>query len=112
MNTCHILAFPADSGLSPIYIVFSHRTGDHKYHSKPVSLSAFPKANQVRGKTRVHGGGYIRPRWVDHKGYIYKWDLRHGTVEKYNKRGIHLGEFDHNTGARTKEADPSRRIEP
>ena len=108
----YILAFPADSGLSPIYIVFSQRTGDHKYHSKPVSLPAFPEAKQVRGKTRVQGGGYIRPRWVDHQGYIYEWDLSHGTVEKYNKRGIHLGEFNHNTGARTKEADPSRRIEP
>lgn len=108
----YILVFPADSGLSPIYIVFSQRTGDHKYHSKPESLPAFPEAKQVRGKTRVQGGGYIRPRWVDHQGYIYEWDLRHGTIEKYNKRGVHLGEFTHDTGVRTKEADPSRRIEP
>jgi hypothetical protein len=108
----YILVFPADSGLSPIYVVFNQRTGDHKYHSKPVSLPAFPEAKQVRGKTRVQGGGYIRPRWVDHQGYIYEWDLRHGTIEKYNKRGIHLGEFAHDTGVRTKEADPSRRIEP
>ncbi|MBG0854407.1 hypothetical protein I2W78_21845 [Streptomyces spinoverrucosus] len=35
-----------------------------------------------------------------------------GTVEKYNKRGKHPGEFDPDTGARTKPADPSRKVTP
>ena len=35
-----------------------------------------------------------------------------GAVEKYNKRGSHLGEFDHNTGAQTKPADRTRKVDP
>lgn len=108
----YILIFPDDSGLGPVYLVFNQRIGDHRYHSKPNQLPAFPDAKQVRGKTRVQGGGQVRPRWTDTSGHIYEWDFRHGTVEKYNKRGIHLGEFDHETGVQTKNADPSRRIEP
>ncbi|QZV15314.1 colicin E3/pyocin S6 family cytotoxin [Pseudomonas aeruginosa] len=30
----------------------------------------------------------------------------------YDKRGRHLGEFNSNTGARTKPADPKRSVEP
>lgn len=108
----YILIFPDDSGLGPVYLVFNQRIGDHRYHSKPTQLPAFPDAKQVRGKTRVQGGGQVRPRWTDTSGHIYEWDFRHGMVEKYNKRGIHLGEFDHETGVQTKNADPSRRIEP
>lgn len=33
-------------------------------------------------------------------------------MEKYNKRGKHLGEFDFRTGEQIKNADPTRRIEP
>lgn len=108
----YILVFPKDSGIDPLYVVFIQRVGDHRYYSKPDSLPAFPEAKQVRGKTRVQGGGYIRPRWVDENGHIYEWDLRHGMLEKYNKRGVHLGEFNHHTGVQTKQADPARRIEP
>jgi hypothetical protein len=107
-----ILVFPADSGLDPVYIVFNQRIGDHKYHPKPAHLSAFPDAKQVMSKSRVQGGGQLRPRWADKSGNIYEWDFRHGTVEKYNKRGVHLGEFNHESGIQTKKADPSRRIEP
>jgi hypothetical protein len=41
-----------------------------------------------------------------------QWDFQHGAVEKYNKRGKHLGEFDHITGEQTKAADSTRKIEP
>lgn len=39
-------------------------------------------------------------------------DSQHGTVEKYNKRGKHLGEFDAETGTQTKNADSTREVEP
>lgn len=107
-----ILVFPEESGLKPIYLVFSQRIGDHRYHSKPTHLPAFPEAKQVRGKTRIQGGGKTRPRWKDHTGNIYEWDFRHGTVEKYSKRGVHLGEYNADTGMQTKPADPTRKIEP
>lgn len=45
-------------------------------------------------------------------GTIFEWDSRHGAVEKYNSRGKHLGEFDHETGEQTKEADKNREVEP
>lgn len=47
-----------------------------------------------------------------HAGFIYEWDRQHGTVEKYNKRGKHLGEFDPNTGEQNKAADKTRRVDP
>jgi hypothetical protein len=108
----YIVVFPKDSGLKPFYIYFNQRVGDHQYYSKPKTLPAFPEAVQTQGKTRVQGGGTVRPRWKDISGHIYEWDFRHGTVEKYNKRGVHLGEFDPETGMQTKKADPSRRVEP
>jgi len=43
----------------------------------------------------------MRKRWKDSEGNIYEWDSQHGAVEKYNSRGVHLGEFDPNTGAQT-----------
>ena len=62
-------------------------------------------AKRVRSKTQ-------RARWVDDEGNIYEWDSQHGRVEKYNKRGKHLGEFDPNTGEQTKPAKPDRTTEP
>lgn len=50
-------------------------------------------------------------RWQDQK-FIYEWDSFHGKVEKYTKRGQHLGEFDPLTGEQTKQADLSRSIQP
>ncbi|MEH6353109.1 S-type pyocin domain-containing protein [Pseudomonas sp. 3JA] len=104
-----ILVFPADSGVRPVYVVVS--LPHHDYHPKPDSLPAFPSAKWAPPKTRMKGGG-LRPRWKDNDKIIYEWDLQHGAVEKYNKRGKHLGEFDHITGAQTKPADPTRWIEP
>lgn len=62
-------------------------------------------AKRVRSKNQ-------RARWIDDEGNIYEWDSQHGRVEKYNKRGKHLGEFDPNTGEQTKPAKPGRTTEP
>jgi len=103
-----ILVFPVESGVRPVYVVVSI---SHHYYPKPHTLPAFPDAKWAPGKTRMKGGG-LRPRWKDKKGTIYEWDFQHGAVEKYNKRGKHLGEFDHASGNQTKPADPTRTIEP
>lgn len=66
----------------------------------------------AKPKTSVQGGGGLRKRWKDKKGNIYEWDSQHGTVEKYNKRGKHQGEFDPVTGDQTKAADKTRKVEP
>jgi hypothetical protein len=42
--------------------------------------------------------------------YIYEWDSRHGLVEKYDKRGNHLGEFNPVTGEKINPRVASRRI--
>ncbi|MFJ2366028.1 colicin E3/pyocin S6 family cytotoxin [Pseudomonas sp. NPDC087697] len=107
-----ILVFPADSGVRPLYVVVSVRPGDHQYHPKPTFLPAFPEAVRAPPKTTIRGGGGLRPRWKEPHSYIYEWDFERGKVEKYTKRGKHLGEFDPITGERTKDADPKRWIEP
>ncbi|WP_085747525.1 colicin E3/pyocin S6 family cytotoxin [Pseudomonas sp. R45(2017)] len=96
-----ILVFPAESGLKPVYIVVSTHAGDHEYHPAPDVLPAFPDARIVGRKTSVQGGGAKRKRWKTAKGLILEWDSMHGTVEKYDARGKHLGEFDPNTGEPT-----------
>lgn len=74
--------------------------------------SGFPGLRQVKGKTPVQGGGTLRKRWKDDEGRIYEWDYRHGTLEKYDRTGRHLGEFDAGTGAQRKGPNVARRIEP
>ena len=103
-----VLVFPADSGVRPVYVVLS--TAHLKYFPKPDFPTAFPSAKWAPPKTRMKGGG-LRPRWKD-KNNIYEWDFQHGAVEKYDKRGKHLGEFNHITGVQTKPANPTRWIEP
>jgi hypothetical protein len=77
----------------------------------PKTLPAFPQARRVEPRTPVQGGGgKLQARWEDSE-FIYEFDYQHGTVEKFNKRGVHVGEFDPNTGAQTKPADKSRRID-
>lgn len=82
------------------------------YQPPPKELAGFPEAKSVKLKTPVQGKGGRRRRWKDVAGIIFEWDSQHGTVEKYDKRGVHLGEFDPNTGQQTKPANPSRRVEP
>lgn len=105
-----ILVFPAAAGMRPLYIVASISQGN--YHQKPKNLPAYPDARWATPKTPIKGGGGLRPRWKDREGIIYEWDFRHGAIEKYTKRGRHLGEYNHETGEQTKPADPTRRIEP
>lgn len=102
-----ILVFPADSGGRPLYVVLNVVEGKN-YYRAPKLLSAFPDARPVQPKTYVRGGGVMRKRWVGRKGRIYEWDSQHGTVELFNKQGVHLGEFDHTTGEQTKPATPGR----
>jgi RHS repeat-associated protein len=78
----------------------------------PKTLPAFPDATRQTAKTPYQGGGGKRTRWKDSEGKIYEWDRQHGRVEVYDKRGKHQGEYDPNTGAQTKPADKSRRVEP
>jgi hypothetical protein len=82
------------------------------YIPPPKALIAFSDAVIVKSKTLIQGSNQKLRRWQtpDHK--FYEWDYQHGTVEKYDKSGRHLGEFDPVTGKQTKKADPNRRIEP
>ena len=108
-----ILVFPADTGLKSLYVVYAKPFGgDHSYHPPPKDLSAFPDARVTPRKTPLQGGGGLRKRWKTRDGTIFEWDSQHGAVEKYNKRGKHLGEFDHETGEQTKDADKNREVEP
>ncbi|MVV51978.1 toxin [Pseudomonas sp. PB120] len=103
-----ILVFPANSGVKPVYIVVT-MPGDHKYFDDPQTLPGFPDAYPVKPKVSVQGGGKKRARWLDRRGRIYEWDSKSGAVELFDRFGVHLGEFNHLTGARTKKAKPGRR---
>jgi hypothetical protein len=83
--------------------------GDHKYYDDPETLPAFPGTTRVKSKASVQGGGKKRARWLDRKGRIFEWDSKSGAVEMYDKLGNHLGEFNHLTGKRTKDAKPGRK---
>lgn len=106
-----IIWLPADTGVEPIYIMLSVLPGDHSYHPRPNSFPAFPGLKRATPKTPKKGGG-LRDRWKDEDGSIYEWDSQHGALEKYNKRGKHLGEFNPDTGAQTKPANKTRAVEP
>ncbi len=82
------------------------------YTPPPATVTAFPGFTRATRKTPVKGGGGLRKRWKDKKGNILEWDSQHAKVERYNKRGKHLGEFDPETGMQTKPADPSREVKP
>ncbi|NMH60975.1 colicin E3 [Alteromonas sp. MYP5] len=69
-----------------------------KYIPPPKEIDGINGLKSAKPKTAIQGGGGLRKRWKDKKGNIYEWDSQHGTVEKYNKQGKHLGEFDPNTG--------------
>ena len=56
--------------------------------------------------------GKLRPRWRTPGGWILEWDYQHGTVEVYDRRGDHLGEYDFFTERMLKGAAFGRRITP
>lgn len=98
-----IVVFPSTALMKSMYVVFSRPFNpDHGYHQAPRTLKAFPDAIRIRRKG-------TRPRW-ESKDRIYEWDFQHGAVEIYDKRGNHLGEYDAETGVKTGEAKPERRI--
>ncbi|TPG82396.1 S-type Pyocin [Pseudomonas mandelii] len=104
-----ILVFPADTGLKSLYVVFARPIGgDYSYHPAPKTLTAFPDATRAKQMSSVQGGGKKRSRWKDRKGRIYEWDYENGRIELYDKQGKHLGEFNPDTGERTKAAEPGR----
>src|SRR5271170_6376638 len=76
----------------------------------PEDLPGFPGAKRVRPKTRKFGNRR-RVRWKDDDGKIYEWDSQHGTVEAYDSRGKHLGEFSPD-GRRLKGPNRTRQVEP
>jgi len=88
------------------------RSLDHNYIPAPKNIEGIPGLNRTKSKISVQGGGGERRRWKDDKGNIYEWDSQHGALEKYNKRGKHLGEFNPATGKQTKPADKTRKVEP
>jgi hypothetical protein len=73
---------------------------------------AFPNLRSVKRKTLVQGGQAKRKRWKDNDGNIFEWDSRHGTLEKYNNNGVHMGEFDPDSGVQLKQKNKSMRITP
>ncbi|MDQ1295871.1 MAG: hypothetical protein QG608_3758, partial [Actinomycetota bacterium] len=86
--------------------------GAANYVPAPKILEAFPRAKLVKRMTPRGGGGKLRARWKDDKKRIYEWDYQHGTVEMYDKRGYHLGEFHPKTGEQLKMPDKTRRVVP
>ncbi len=82
-----------------------------KYKPPPSVPRGIRNLSLEKRKTISSGGG-LRKRWKDKKGNIFEWDSQHGRLEKYNKRGKHLGEYDPDSGLQTKPADPTRKVEP
>lgn len=114
-----ILVFPADSGISPLYVVFSIRRkglpeATHDYHPAPKTheITGFNDLCEVKAKTPRQGGGGFRERWKDAKGRrIYEWDSRHAELEVYRASdGSHLGSFDYLSGEQKKKPNPKRNI--
>ena len=54
----------------------------------------------------------MRRRWRDLNGDILEWDSLHGTVERYNSQGRHLGEYDAVSGSRISPANPNYTVAP
>ena len=83
----------------------------HGYVFRPTGpLPGFPEAVRVRPK--VGGSGRARASWQLPNGVFLEWDYQHGTVEAYNHRGEHLGEFDPDDGRQLKRPNPKRRADP
>ena len=76
------------------------------------NFASVSRGNQNEAKNTGWQRKKSKKAWKDPDGAIYDWDSRHGTVEKYNSRGRHEGEFDPDTGKRLKPANPARKVEP
>ncbi|MBB3238117.1 colicin E3/pyocin S6 family cytotoxin [Phyllobacterium endophyticum] len=84
-------------GMNNVVLSEGRKNPDHKYFPAPKS------ADQIKGirgleQAKDKAG---RRRFKDNDGNIYEWDRQHGTLEKYDKKGKHLGEYDPQTGQRT-----------
>lgn len=79
---------------------------DHKRQQPPETLKNWPNAKRM-------GTRNGRIRWKDTKtGEIFEWDGKTGEVERYTKRGQHLGGFDPETGRRISPPVPQRNYKP
>ena len=88
-------------------------SGKEGYKTPPKDLPWVPDAKPAKPKTPKQGENLgKRKRWKDSEGNIYEWDYQHGDVEKYNKRGKHLGSIDPETGKQTKSPVNGREVEP
>jgi hypothetical protein len=85
--------------------------GGRSYTPPPGDVPAFPGTFITKPKTRRKKSA-LRKRWKDNAGNIYEWDSQHGTVEKYDPKGKHLGEYDPSTGEELAPADPTRTVDP
>ncbi|SMN17380.1 probable hemagglutinin [uncultured Candidatus Thioglobus sp.] len=91
----------------------AYDTSSNAIENNTKVLVALGKTSLKLGKkTSIQGGGRFRERYKDKKGNIYEWDSRHGTLEKYNKRGKHLGKYDSKIGKQLKPANKTRKVEP
>jgi len=88
--------------------------GLSNYTFAPKHLPVFPDAISVKRKTPVQGGGMLRKRWRLGDGCICEWDSQHGEVEKYDRRGNHLGAYDPESGDAISGKGPiaKRKMEP
>ena len=73
-------------------------------------LPGFPGTQ--RAEARQDERGHYRARWVYPDGRFFEWDYQHGTVEAYDRRGEHLGEFAPLDGRQLKQAIPTRKARP
>jgi hypothetical protein len=104
-------AFPAQQTSATVPCPEEKKPVLMQYHPPPRDLPAFPDAERAKPKTPFRGGGK-RKRWRTAGGDILEWDYENGRVEKYDKRGNHKGEYDPDTGEKTKDAVPTRKVEP
>ena len=75
----------------------------------PPNLPGFP--NATLDKPKATRGHKPRTRWREKDGTFYEFDRRHGTIEKYDKRGNHQGEFTVD-GRQTKPPNPNYKAIP
>jgi len=69
-----------------------------------------PKQGFITSLTKVSRKG--ERRWMDSEGKrLYTWDAKHGELEVFNRRGLHLGAVDPTTGEMTKKAEKGRWID-